>query len=71
MQQVCAIQKPRNYQDDLQMSLRFKHTHNSAQWLHKHEEHVSILLSLESEGKKSSPRRTLMRQQHDIEPATT
>ena len=45
--------------------------HNSAHRLHKHEEHLSVLSSLESTGTTSSPQRALMRQHQDIEPATT
>ena len=44
--------------------------HNSAHRPHKHEEHLSILLSLESTGTTSSPQRALMHQHQDIEPAT-
>ena len=80
----CYSQKPKNCQDNLLISSRFallchkyqsstdpSTKHNAEQRLHKHENHLLILLTVESDGTSASLRRALMRQYHDIEPATT
>ena len=67
---LCYSQKPQNYQNDLLLSLRFKQrqfcTEAPQSWR-------ASLDSLEFEVNltNSSPRRTLMRQHHEIEPAMT